>query len=51
MLLWPAPIEWPDCDVRWLHDGSCIRLRPERCNRVWSYDFGRLRPTMAASSG
>jgi putative transposase len=23
----------------WLHDGSCIRLRPERRNHVWSYDF------------
>ena len=23
----------------WLTDGSCIRLRPERPNHVWSYDF------------
>ena len=23
----------------WLNDGSCVRLRPERPNRVWSYDF------------
>ena len=23
----------------WLNDGSCIRLRPERYNHVWSYDF------------
>ena len=23
----------------WLNDGSCIRLRPERANHVWSYDF------------
>jgi putative transposase len=23
----------------WLNDGSCIRLRPERHNHVWSYDF------------
>lgn len=23
----------------WLTDGSCIRLRPERQNHVWSYDF------------
>ena len=22
----------------WLNDGSCIRLRPERKNHVWSYD-------------
>ncbi|QDL94113.1 IS3 family transposase (plasmid) [Paroceanicella profunda] len=23
----------------WLADGSCVRLRPERPNHVWSYDF------------
>jgi putative transposase len=23
----------------WLADGSCIRLRPEQRNHVWSYDF------------
>ena len=23
----------------WLADGSCVRLRPERANHVWSYDF------------
>ena len=23
----------------WLTDGSCIRLRPEHRNHVWSYDF------------
>ncbi len=23
----------------WLADGSCLRLRPERPNHVWSYDF------------
>jgi putative transposase len=23
----------------WLNDGSCIRLRPERRNHVWSYDL------------
>ena len=25
----------------WLHDGSCVRLRPERAHHVWSYDFVR----------
>lgn len=25
----------------WLNDGSCVRLRPERPNHVWSYDFVR----------
>ncbi len=24
---------------RWLDDGSCVRLRAERVNHVWSYDF------------
>lgn len=23
----------------WLDDGSCVRLRPEHTNHVWSYDF------------
>ena len=23
----------------WLNDGSCVRMRPERANHVWSYDF------------
>ena len=23
----------------WLNEGSCVRLRPERANHVWSYDF------------
>ena len=23
----------------WLTDGSCLRMRPEHCNHVWSYDF------------
>ncbi len=23
----------------WFNDGSCVRLRPERPNPVWSYDF------------
>ena len=23
----------------WLTDGSCVRLRPQRVNHVWSYDF------------
>ena len=22
-----------------MNDGSCIRLRPQRCDHVWSYDF------------
>jgi hypothetical protein len=23
----------------WFNDGSCVRLRPEHANHVWSYDF------------
>ena len=23
----------------WFNDGSCVRLRPERANHVWAYDF------------
>ena len=23
----------------WFNDGSCVRLRPEQANHVWSYDF------------
>ena len=23
----------------WLTDGACVRLRPERTNHIWSYDF------------
>jgi len=27
----------------WLNDGSCVRLRPEYRNHVWSYDFAHCR--------
>lgn len=27
----------------WLNDGSCLRLRPEYRNHVWSYDFVMVR--------
>jgi transposase InsO family protein len=27
----------------WLNDGSCIRLRPERRDHVWAYDFVQAR--------
>ncbi len=23
----------------WRNEGSCVRLRPERRNHIWSYDF------------
>ena len=27
----------------WQADGSCLRLRPERANHVWAYDFVEAR--------
>jgi putative transposase len=34
-----VPAKQPKKSRLWLNDGSCIRLRPERPNHVWSYDF------------
>ncbi|WP_210530516.1 IS3 family transposase [Rubellimicrobium arenae] len=34
-----VPQKQPKKGRLWLADGSCIRLRPERPNHVWSYDF------------
>lgn len=34
-----VPEKQPKKARLWLADGSCIRLRPERKNHVWSYDF------------
>jgi len=34
-----VPSKQPKRARLWLNDGSCIRLRPERPNHVWSYDF------------
>jgi putative transposase len=33
------PAKQPKRGRLWLNDGSCIRLRPEHANHVWSYDF------------
>ena len=33
------PHKQPKRGRLWLADGSCIRLRPEHRNHVWSYDF------------
>jgi putative transposase len=33
------PAKQPKKGRLWLNDGSCVRLRPERPNHVWSYDF------------
>jgi putative transposase len=34
-----VPQKQPKKSRLWLNDGSCIRLRPEYPNHVWSYDF------------
>ena len=34
-----VPQRQPKRGRLWLNDGSCIRLRPERKDHVWSYDF------------
>ena len=34
-----VPYKQPKRSRLWFNDGSCVRLRPERPNHVWSYDF------------
>jgi transposase InsO family protein len=34
-----VPSKQPKRRRLWLANGSCIRLRPERANQVWAYDF------------
>ncbi len=34
-----VPQKQPKKGRLWLNEGSCIRLRPEHPNHVWSYDF------------
>ncbi len=34
-----VPQKQPKKGRLWLNDGSCVRLRPEHSNHVWSYDF------------
>jgi transposase InsO family protein len=34
-----VPKKQPKRDRLWLNGGSCVRLRPEHRNHVWSYDF------------
>lgn len=34
-----VPYKQPKKSRLWLNEGSCIRLRPEYKNHVWSYDF------------
>ncbi len=34
-----VPMKQPKRGRLWLNDGSCVRLRPEYRDHVWSYDF------------
>lgn len=34
-----VPMKLPKKGRLWLNDGSCVRLRPEYRDHVWSYDF------------
>jgi putative transposase len=34
-----VPKKQPKRGRLWLNDGSCVRLRPDHKNHVWSYDF------------
>jgi putative transposase len=34
-----VPAKQPKRGRLWLNDGSCVRLRPDHPNHVWSYDF------------
>ncbi len=38
-----VPQKQPKRRRLWLNDGSCIRLRPEHRDHVWSYDFVMVR--------
>jgi transposase InsO family protein len=38
-----VPKKQPKRSRLWLNDGSCIRLRPEYRNHVWSFDFVEAR--------
>ena len=38
-----VPMKQPKRGRLWLNDGSCVRLRPEHPDHVWSYDFVHCR--------
>ena len=40
-----VPKKQPKRSRLWLNDGSCVRLRPEHKDHVWSYDFMEERTT------
>ena len=37
-----VPAKQPKRGRLWFTDGSCVRLRPQRQNHVWAYDFVAL---------
>ena len=46
-----VPQKQPKRGRLWLNDGSCVRMRPERPNHVWAYDFvADRRPTATAAT-
>jgi transposase InsO family protein len=45
-----VPDERPKRKRLWDNDGSCIRLRPERRDHVWAYDWSRTGPATAGPS-
>ena len=38
-----VPAKQPRRGRQWLNGGSFVRLRPERGNHVWAYDFVQTR--------
>ena len=46
-----VPKKQPKRRRLWLNDGSCIRLRPEHKDHVWSYDFMIARTAEAEPLG
>jgi hypothetical protein len=39
-----VPAKQPKRDRLWLADGSCLRLRADHANHVWSYASSRTAP-------
>ena len=46
-----VPMKRPMKSRLWLNDGSCIRLRPQHVDHVWSYDFVHHRRVQPRVSG
>ena len=46
-----VPMKQPKKGRIWLNDGSCVRLRPEYRNHVWSYIRYIIEPTMVGRLG